>query len=313
MTPQRKPHMHVTCPYTPFWLLLQLGRVVLQMQWCHWYAYTTVAFDAHIACTARRLLDLEACTVLKTHVPPSRMSLCRRVCLTDGKTPELSDVDSIHKLMHESPPNSCYVFNCQQGKGRTTIGMVLALLYLSALVRFWDTKRCDGHVMACMQVHEAWCCRLAHARFSVRDDRDATVDNNSCSGSCWSALMKCRIDTWKQLWPLIQAGTSAQSCRLTAIRAQCPYSGVRARAPRKTAVRAQSLALLHRLPCRHCSPRNALAPHRHHLRARRRIWYGCGARRRMLQHQIGQQSHRQGYRRRHWQTVPCSRTRCRNG
>jgi hypothetical protein len=61
--------------------------------------------------------------------------VCRRVSVTDGKTPELADVGSIHAAVHASPPNSCYVFNCQQGKGRTTVGMVLAVLYLSALVR----------------------------------------------------------------------------------------------------------------------------------------------------------------------------------
>lgn len=56
--------------------------------------------------------------------------------MTDGKVPELKDVDEIHSLLHAAPENSCYLFNCQQGKGRTTIAMVLATLYLSALVRF---------------------------------------------------------------------------------------------------------------------------------------------------------------------------------
>ena len=59
--------------------------------------------------------------------------------ITDGKTPDPSDVDSIHSVMYNAPSNSCYVFNCQQGKGRTTVGMVLAVLFLSALVRLCPT------------------------------------------------------------------------------------------------------------------------------------------------------------------------------
>jgi hypothetical protein len=74
--------------------------------------------------------DVNAAITVPTHHFP-----CRRVPLTDGTTPEVSDVDRIHALLQTAPPQSCFVFNCQQGKGRTTIGMVLALLFLSAAVR----------------------------------------------------------------------------------------------------------------------------------------------------------------------------------
>jgi hypothetical protein len=44
------------------------------------------------------------------------------------------DIDRLHAMFGSIPENACLVFNCQQGKGRTTVGMVAAVLFLSAQV-----------------------------------------------------------------------------------------------------------------------------------------------------------------------------------
>lgn len=60
---------------------------------------------------------------------------CRRVPITDGKVPGHDDVAHIHSSLAAAGPRSNFVFNCQQGKGRTTIGMAMASLFLSAQAR----------------------------------------------------------------------------------------------------------------------------------------------------------------------------------
>lgn len=59
---------------------------------------------------------------------------CSRVPITDGKVPGHNDVVDIHASLAATGPRSNFVFNCQQGKGRTTIGMAMASLFLSAQV-----------------------------------------------------------------------------------------------------------------------------------------------------------------------------------
>eukprot|EP00892_Ulva_mutabilis_P004224 jgi/Ulvmu1/2173/UM013_0017.1 len=65
-----------------------------------------------------------------------------RVPITDGKVPGHDDVDAVHTSLASAGPRSNFVFNCQQGKGRTTIGMAMAALYLSAQV--WRQRRKFG-------------------------------------------------------------------------------------------------------------------------------------------------------------------------
>ena len=69
--------------------------------------------------------------------------VCRRVPIIDGKCPEHEDIASIHESLVSAPHGkACFVFNCQQGKGRTTIGMTLATLFLTSPVRSSCLPRC---------------------------------------------------------------------------------------------------------------------------------------------------------------------------
>ena len=80
---------------------------------------------------------------------------CRRVPTTDGTSPELSDVDEIHKALCSAGRDACFVFNCQQGKGRTTVGMVLALLFLAASMRSAMSRTTVG-----LEANKPRCCLL---------------------------------------------------------------------------------------------------------------------------------------------------------
>ena len=50
-----------------------------------------------------------------------------RLAMTDGQCPGMDDVDNVHESIANAPSNACFVFSCQQGKGRTTVCMVMAL------------------------------------------------------------------------------------------------------------------------------------------------------------------------------------------
>lgn len=102
----------------------------------------------------------------QSHIVYSEGVVCRRVSITDGKTPDPSDVDSIHSVMYNAPSNSCYVFNCQQGKGRTTVGMVLAVLFLSALVRLCPAKQSHP---GCAHWHSP--CSVCHTFLWLQNQR----------------------------------------------------------------------------------------------------------------------------------------------
>jgi protein-tyrosine phosphatase len=54
--------------------------------------------------------------------------------MTDGMCPDHNDVDEIHSSLSSAPDNTSFVFSCQQGKGRTTVCMVLALLHATRKV-----------------------------------------------------------------------------------------------------------------------------------------------------------------------------------
>eukprot|EP00210_Caulerpa_lentillifera_P000523 g506.t1 len=53
-----------------------------------------------------------------------------RLPLTDGSTPDILDVDRIFHSMKDQGMKASVVFNCQNGAGRTTVGMVIASLVL---------------------------------------------------------------------------------------------------------------------------------------------------------------------------------------
>lgn len=53
-----------------------------------------------------------------------------RLPLTDGSTPDVMDVDRIFDAMKEQGMKASVVFNCQNGAGRTTVGMIIASLML---------------------------------------------------------------------------------------------------------------------------------------------------------------------------------------
>lgn len=52
-----------------------------------------------------------------------------RVPVTDEQPPEIGDFDDILQILKNAPENSLFIFNCQQGRGRTTTGMVIAALW----------------------------------------------------------------------------------------------------------------------------------------------------------------------------------------
>lgn len=93
---------------------------------------------------------------------------CRRVPTTDGTSPELSDVDEIHKALCSAGRDACFVFNCQQGKGRTTIGMAMATLFLSSPVRSSCLPRRLPELLNCKFYDPCpWTGSCTFARWSV--------------------------------------------------------------------------------------------------------------------------------------------------
>lgn len=55
-----------------------------------------------------------------------------RVPLFDDKSPSVSMFDEVFNVLKEADSSTGIVFNCQMGKGRTTLGMIMASLYFQA-------------------------------------------------------------------------------------------------------------------------------------------------------------------------------------
>ena len=93
----------------------------------------------------------------------------RRVPITDGKCPEHDDIASIHESLVSAPRGkACFVFNCQQGKGRTTIGMAMATLFLSSPVRSSCLPRRLPELLNCKFYDPCpWTGSCTFARWSV--------------------------------------------------------------------------------------------------------------------------------------------------
>lgn len=57
-----------------------------------------------------------------------------RLPMTDGKAPKSRDFDSLAQNIANAGPDTCFVFNCQMGRGRTTTGTVIATLVLTRCI-----------------------------------------------------------------------------------------------------------------------------------------------------------------------------------
>ena len=51
-----------------------------------------------------------------------------RLPIVDEKAPQDKDFDAALSAMRNTDPDTACIFNCQMGKGRTTTGMILAVL-----------------------------------------------------------------------------------------------------------------------------------------------------------------------------------------
>lgn len=96
-----------------------------------------------------------------------------RVPLSPEDVPSPADVDSLLAAIESAPPKSHIVFNCQLGKGRSTMAQCVALLHLQAKVRP-DVE-----------------CSLVRCR----------VCSMPCSCAC-SGLVRCRVCSAAPLSPV---------------------------------------------------------------------------------------------------------------